>query len=226
MLKTQPSAVHGVRSRFSEPKWTAHFDAALWEATSTIRATARTRRARRSLWPDVSRALHHQGYREINHKQARARWRMLRRRNRRKGLPDDAPPRPPPSEAIAGDRCCCGTRSAARRDGCSSPSDPLRTFGQGKGSAASAGAPSRRKRKVRRLRSHLALAARTRSQAPPPPPTVPKRRRRMPSVRTWGDPTLARSTLCSSAHQPGSRDSPRTAFRSFSTWNGIRISSL
>ena len=65
---------------------------------------------------------------------------------------------PPPPQAIAGEGCCCGTRSAARRGGYSSPSHPLRTSGHGEGSAASAGAPLHRKRRVRGPRSHPALA--------------------------------------------------------------------
>ena len=97
-----PAACERVRRPPCAPRWGASLDRKLWQATAHARGRKPTRSACGSLWATVAARLGAEGYR-ITAKQARARWRALRRRNRRKGLAEtDPPPLPPPRTPAGG----------------------------------------------------------------------------------------------------------------------------
>ena len=162
-LDAAPAACERVRRPPCAPRWGASLDRKLWQATAHARGRKPTRSACGSLWATVAARLGAQGHR-ITAKQARARWRALRRRNRRKGLAEtDPPPLPPPKTPAGGPT---PTSSASDSTGSSEEAKDCISAGEREVSDAS-GAVVGEKRKVR-LQGWRALP---RLQPSPMPPT-------------------------------------------------------
>ena len=103
-------------------------DVALWEAARAITSVDRWKLIADRLNVDFNLSGEEN---ELGRKGAKARFRFLRRRNRRKGLSEDTPPQSTPPT----------TKAASRRTG-------PRSSGDGEGPAKSAAARSGDKRKV------------------------------------------------------------------------------